>query len=408
MTIDKLSKIFDKIAEWSLYILIFVLPFSKSIVEITIVTGIISLAARKVILKESFISKSYVDILLYTFLAVSLLSFFNTQYFSLSLRAFFAKSLKFALLFLITKDIINTRKKFNNLLVMALLSCAVVLIDAFIQYFITHIDLLHNYPVYNYASLSLGSKAKIFPTASFPFQNDFAAWILVFIFPMATFAFWGKSGWKKSVICGSLFAVLTYFLILTKVRGAWLGFLSAMVVLSLIKLKKTGIILIMAFILGALLINKTLISDIFSTTSISDRSVMWKNGMKIFKEHPISGNGINTFFVKYKEIREDEWKGKKGSYAHNCYLQMAADIGVLGLLAFLLFATAVIFEALRTLKTIREPAYYSIILGISLGLIAFLVHSAGDTNLYSLNLAALFWVSAGFLIASTKIARPNL
>src|SRR3989338_7240426 len=101
--------LFDKIAEWSLYILIFVLPFSKSLVEITIVTGILSLVSKKIIRKERFFSESTrIDIFLYIFLAASLLSLFNTQYICLSLRAFFSKSLKFAALFLITKEIINT------------------------------------------------------------------------------------------------------------------------------------------------------------------------------------------------------------------------------------------------------------------------------------------------------------
>jgi len=61
-------------------------------------------------------------------------------------------------------------------------------------------------------------------------------------------------------------------------------------------------------------------------------------------------------------------------------------------------------KGFRALATIKEPFCYSLVLGINLGLIAFLIHSAGDTNLYSLPLAALFWLSAGILLAAVKLS----
>jgi hypothetical protein len=39
-----------------------------------------------------------------------------------------------------------------------------------------------------------------------------------------------------------------------------------------------------------------------------------------------------------------------------------------------------------------------------LGIIAFLIHSIVDTNLFSLNLAALFWTTAGVLAACVNIS----
>lgn len=400
---DKLSSILDKIAEWSLYLMIFVLPFAKSIVEITIVTGLVSLVLKKIIVKERMFSTTSVDIFLYMFLIASLISLFNTSYLGLSLRAFFSKSLKFALLFFITKEIINTREKIKNLTAMALLSCAIILVDGFIQYFFTHEDLLHKYPSFKYFApepFFLG-----FPTASFPFPNDFAAWILIFIFPIGIFTFLKNNGWKQRAITAVIFIGLSYSLILTKVRGAWLGFLIAFGFLSAFKMKKLGIVLLVIFISAALLINKALIPDILSFTSVSDRSTMWKNSWEIFKKHPIIGNGLNTFYVNYEKVRNDEFKNKKGSYAHNCYLQMAAEIGLLGLIAFLCFIVALFRKAIVALKNIKDPLYNSIAMGLIFGILAFLVHSFFDTNLYSLNLSALFWLSSGFLISVINAAK---
>ena len=161
------------------------------------------------------------------------------------------------------------------------------------------------------------------------------------------------------------------------------------------------------FVFAALFINRSTLTSVFATHSIRDRSVMWTNGMEIFKRHPVIGNGINTFYNEYMNIRKDEYRGKHGSYAHNCYLQMAADTGLLGLASFLFFAAAVLAVGFKALKIIRDPLCYSLVLGIGLGLVALLVHSAGDTDLYSLPIAALFWLSMGLLLATVKIAESD-
>jgi O-antigen ligase len=317
----------------------------------------------------------------------------------LSLRALFSKSLKFAALFIITQDIINTRAKLENFLKIALISCGIIIIDGFIQYYILHYDLLHLYPSFGYRAFSMGA-----PTASFPFPNDYAAWIIMFIFPIGLYAFFAKSVVSKKIISWSVAAGLFYSLMLTRVRGALLAFFISFGLLALTKLKKIGLFLLVILLLTGLFINKSHIPGILSMNSITDRGVIWNNGWEIFKRHPVIGNGLNTFYVEYMNIRDDKYKGTHGSYAHNCYLQMATDIGIVGLLTFILFIGAVLIKGFKSARGTKDPLYYSIIMGLSLGLVAFLIHSSVDTNLYSLNLSALFWISAGLLMSVIKIS----
>lgn len=399
---NKIVNILDAIAEWSLYVMIFALPFSKSLVEITIVTALSGVIIKKLITKERFVENTHIEILLYIFLIASAISLFNSPYMKISVRALFSKSLKFAALFLVAKEIINTRQKLDRFIMVSLASCAVILADGFIQYFITHVDLLHNYPTFKYVKEELPFLG--FPTASFPFPNDFAAWMLIFIFPIGVFVSLGNGGLVSRVICGLLFTGLLYSLVLTKVRGAWLSFMASFAILTIIRSRKIVVFLIIVLLLTAVFVKKDLMSDIVSLSSIGDRVTMWRNGWEIFKKHPVIGNGVNTFFGMYAEVRNDEFRGKKGSYAHNCYLQMAADIGLVGLASFLFFIAALILKGFKAFRRTGDPFYSSVILGMSLGLIAFLLHSFVDTNLYSLNLAALFWLSAGMLLATVKIA----
>lgn len=396
----KYAPIFDKIAAWSLYLLIFALPFGKSIIEITIVTALVSIAIKKIILREGISKLTSLEIALFVFLLACLGSLIHTQYLALSLKALFSKAIKYVLLFLITREIINTREKLYNFLIMALLSAAIIVVDAAIQLSITHVDILRNCPVYIIPELNASFRG--IPTASFTYPNDFAAWIIVIIFPAGLYAISRYSGARSRVFSGIVFIGLFYFLLAAKVRGAWVGFMASLVCMSFFKFRKTVIVLLAVFLIGALLVNRSIINRVFDTNSMKERQMIWKNGFEIFKRHPILGNGVNTFFVSYAKVRNDG--GTSGVYAHNCYLQMAAEIGVFGLAAFLSFAGILIVRAFKSLRKIKEPAYYSLVLGIGLGLIAFLLHSGVDTNLYALRLAALFWISAGILSATVNIA----
>ena len=406
MTKEKLCVYLRMASEISLYILIFALPFSKSIVEITIVSALASFVLERVLAKKRLLTDiTHVDIFLFIFLLAALPSFANTDYFQTSFRALFTKVIKFAVLFLLVKEIIDTKDKVRNVVITAASSCAMILVDGFIQHFITHRDLLHNYPSFLYLDTNpsvLGN-----PTASFPYPNDYAAWILVFIFPAAAFMLSKRSGWMPKIISALLFLGLLYTLFLTRVRGAWISFAAAFSLASVVKLKYIGIILLIIFLLSAVVIDKSFVSYILSFSSARDRGVMWNNSMKIFGEHPIIGNGINTFYLNYARVRDDEYKNQKGSYAHNCYLQMATETGIIGLMAFLLFIGALVLKGVRSVNRLKDNTAGLLASGLIFGIIAFLLHSAVDTNLYSLNLAALFWFSSGLMMAAIKIGTSD-
>ncbi|MBI5143640.1 MAG: O-antigen ligase family protein, partial [Candidatus Omnitrophica bacterium] len=141
--------------------------------------------------------------------------------------------------------------------------------------------------------------------------------------------------------------------------------------------------------------------------SMQDRLYMWRVGWKIFLEHPIIGSGVNTFFLKFKEFREDEDKGERGSYAHNGYLQLAAETGMLGLSIFLLLIGRAFFYVFKYISGNLTLFYKSFTLGLAAGLLAFLIHSFFDTNLQSLPLITLFWFSLAVLMGLTNYARER-
>ncbi len=399
---EKLITLLDKLSEWSIYILIFCLPFSKTIIEITITVAFMCVLSKKVIKKEKLLALSPINISLIVLSLAILPSFINTENFALSAKALVSKNLKFYILAAMIPQIINSRTKLKNLLIMAGLAGIITVLNGYIQYYVTHVDLLHNYTSFKYV-FSFMEVNKVFftysyigfPTASFPYPNDFGAWLIMYLLPLAAVVFIYSENIRKRVLLTLCFVSFCYLLILTKARAAWLGFFSGIAFLSIFKLKKIAIIMISLSFILYLGINKKVGGYVMQFTSISDRAEMWKTGWKIFEKHPVVGNGINSFFEQYKQTRTDEFQYKRGSYAHNCYLQMASDVGVVGLGAFLCFLYVFFSNLLVRTKKLRVEFYKVLSLGVLAGIFGFLIHSFFDTNLYSLPLAALFWFFVG-------------
>ncbi|MFC1577330.1 hypothetical protein ACFL3N_03210, partial [Candidatus Omnitrophota bacterium] len=147
---DDIIKALSRISRWCVFLIIFALPFSKSIIEICVSVGIAAVLIRKIMLRERLFADTPLNLALLLFLAASSLSFFNTEFLFLSLRALVSKYLKFVLFYFVVVEAIDTRAKLDDLLKICLLSMCVITIDGYIQYFVTHIDLLHDYPSFKY------------------------------------------------------------------------------------------------------------------------------------------------------------------------------------------------------------------------------------------------------------------
>jgi O-antigen ligase len=127
----------------------------------------------------------------------------------------------------------------------------------------------------------------------------------------------------------------------------------------------------------------------------SDRWMMWQAAWRMIQDRPVLGHGLNTFMANYLAYRVGGQAQPR--YAHNCYLQVAAETGMVGLVLFagLLWAFfAQLVAGLRRSHTRSE----TILLGLFAGLLAFAAQAGIDTNFYALRQAALFWTLAGLAL----------
>lgn len=124
-------------------------------------------------------------------------------------------------------------------------------------------------------------------------------------------------------------------------------------------------------------------------------------------ERPFFGHGINTYMRIFQEYsREAKWSP---TYAHNCFLQLIAETGILGLMSFLYIFVELFRNVLRQIEDQKIQGELRLILiGLLSGMVAFLIQSFFDTTLYSLQLSIYFWYMVGILMTANSQAAIGL
>jgi hypothetical protein len=116
---------------------------------------------------------------------------------------------------------------------------------------------------------------------------------------------------------------------------------------------------------------------------------LWSAALRLAAAHPVFGLGPDNFRHFYgAQLGLEGWDER--IEANNVYLELLADLGVVGLLAFLWVLIGPLIEIVR-----RVRADDTLALGIGLGLGAFLVHGLLDAFLAFTPTVLLFWLLLG-------------
>ena len=123
--------------------------------------------------------------------------------------------------------------------------------------------------------------------------------------------------------------------------------------------------------------------------SVRSRLGIWKNSLESVLKHPLLGVGIGNYPVV---LNEDISAAKRGASAHNLYLDIASEMGLLGLAAFLLIILS-IFKKIR--KEIINNKLYAICFLFFFGWI--LIYNLFDVVLLNDKVLLFFMIMTGLL-----------
>ena len=130
----------------------------------------------------------------------------------------------------------------------------------------------------------------------------------------------------------------------------------------------------------------------------------WIASADIIKEWPVWGTGPGTFgniYGAYKLPGAEETR-----MAHNNYLQVANETGIIGGVLFLAMWCSVLVLGMRVVKErIIQQKKWWLAAGFWIGLAAFFVHNLFDFDLYVPGIALTAWVFAALLFGQGRCYR---
>jgi O-antigen ligase len=231
---------------------------------------------------------------------------------------------------------------------------------------------------------------------------------------------WSARQWLLWGFVGFCLVMTTAALVMSWSRGAWLGFAggTAVFVVFWPRRRWQGIgLLILLFLLlwGGLTFNllPTAVAqritnfredvafgdargvDINDTNyAVLERLAHWQAALDMARDHLWWGVGFGNYEPAYSDYALINWPYPLG-HAHNYYLNLLAETGVVGLLAYGGLWTAVFGQAIRLLKQ-HDGLKRGIVLGLLAAFAALAVHHLVD-KLYVNNIYIHLGVMLGLL-----------
>ncbi len=338
--------------------------------------------------------------------AVSILALiYHFTFNSLGLwRAYFLEPILFSFIILdLAKNKKNQDIIFNSFAILILFLSAV----AFYQYFTDW-----RLPAaYNYPNIKRLTSVFSYPNAVTLLVTPLLAFLFAYSIPLLS---WRTSppklgGEKEGVLLLMSILAGAWLIWMTKSEGAILALVFALFIFFLFKLKdkfKQGVLLGFVFYLAIFSNLKNYFIAIFNdlfhpvashfTSSLAIRGLQWQETLLMLKEHWFFGAGLNGYQALFAQYHQIKWL-EIFLYPHNIFLNFWVELGILGLLLFLVF----IYLLVKNLKQLFLTKHY-LAWPLTLAWLVIFVHGLVDVPYFKNDLSLLFFLLLSLTIASIQ------
>ncbi len=279
------------------------------------------------------------------------------------------------------------------------------------------------------AALLLRHPATADPRPTLPAQNDSS---IVFrlssrfglsslIFHVSSFISHLSSvrGPRSAVLIPVALVLSLITLVLTQSRGAILGTAVGLAAVAIWRERRLawillapamGLVVLVIMGQGNQLLEFLLRMDAQSGT-LASRLEVWQRGIWMVQDFPFTGVGIGT----YNDIAHSLYPffiaapTEVVAHAHNTLLQVAVDLGIPGLIAFVALLTGFLLCAVRAYRATTDPEIRALLAGLLFAMLAHQVFGLTDAFMMGTKPGVLIWIFFGLAVAvyQSRITMTN-
>jgi len=206
---------------------------------------------------------------------------------------------------------------------------------------------------------------------------------------------------KQALIFTAAFLLSAAGLLFTFTRGSWIAAFTGVFISALLVNRKAVFALVIAVLVAGFIMKDTSFMQRFISsfnankgTSASERVMMWKSGINIIRDNPVTGIGTANLGKVYEKYRNPEANEKEQGHLHNNIIQLGVINGIPGIMLYLALFGALLAAAVKNFSMssgIKKAAAAAAVSAIT----AFFFNGFFEYNIFSSQVALLFWFIIG-------------
>ncbi len=275
-----------------------------------------------------------------------------------------------------------------------------------------------------------------------PFFLDhtvFGAFTAMWIPMLAILVFQGKLKGRERLLARIALGFFLTGLFFSYSRGAWASCIATLLLMGIFSMRRS----IRFFLLPALVISISIggyfyyiasgsasrvnsavsrkdfsshlisIANFKTDDSNAERINRWYCAIKMWERDPWTGFGPGTYAMEYDKLQKHKYltpisthRGDNGT-AHNEFLLSLAEQGIPGMVIVVLLMGLPIYFGIRGLNKSKDPTNRMLYLGVTFGLVAYMIHSFVNNFLDQDKVAMSFYGFMAIIVALDTYALPK-
>ena len=257
-----------------------------------------------------------------------------------------------------------------------------------------------------YQGLSGDSRASGFFGHPMTFAGYFCIYLPVLLICFLEQKIYGEWRW----LAGGSFILGVVALLFNATRGAWLALVPVLLFIIgyyLLKGNRLAILCLAVFIAAGAGLSQyqpflQRLATITDTKyqSNTERLLIWNSAYTMFKDHPVLGVGLGQYKDNYqKKYISPKAKEPYLSHAHNNFLQMLAENGIVGFVGFLTLLACFIGYSFKRFWQEKNP--YALMM--SMATLALVLQGCTEYNFGNSAVMKSFWLVQGCLLVLSYV-----